>query len=132
MSVNVELQRSLFDKLSADLSYAVYMVGAVPDNFDLKHVVIGLTTPIDWSTDGYTGFETTVTINSWDSDYESRGLGETMQMMDDIYDSLNRAQFSVTGYNNVAVDYEFGEPMIDPNGITGHGVQRFRIFLRKT
>jgi hypothetical protein len=52
--------------------------------------------------------------------------------MGDIYDSLHRASLTVTGYDVVGIDQELSETFIDADGLTRHGVQRFRIFARQS
>ena len=125
------LQIGLFTKLDADLTAPVYSDGAVPDNTDDLYVVIGNDTHIEWDTDGQTGFESTVTVHVWDTD-DSGLYGPCKQMQGDIYDSLHRsASLSVTGYDVVGVDQELMETFIDADGLTRHGIQRFRIIARK-
>lgn len=130
MSARNELQEAIYDKLDADLSVSVIAAGNVPDSTVDQYVVIGLGPDIPWDTDGLLGFEFTVTIHTWDTTAGNRSFVPLNNIMGEISDSLNRAELTVMGYNVIGVDYEFGEPFVDPDGLTRHGVQRFRVYLR--
>jgi hypothetical protein len=126
----VEVQKAIFAKLTAAPSITTYSQGAVPQNALGLYAVIGNDTLIEWDTDGRTGFDITVTIHSWDSRSGNRGLLGVKALMGSIYAKLHRQALTVTGSTVIGVDQEFAESFIDTDGITAHGVQRFRIILR--
>lgn len=128
MSIEAELQSTIYSALDTALSVSVYSNGAVPDNTAASYVVIGDDTHIEWDTDGTTGFESTITIHSWDNASTSRGLDAVKVLMGNIYDTLHRQTLSVTGYVFTGCDFEFSETFIENDGLTRHGVQRFRIY----
>jgi len=131
MSWEWELQVAIYTKLTADITPLVYSDGGVPDNVESLYVVIGNDTAIEWDTDGSTGFESTVTIHTWDTG-SSGSYKLCKELMGNIYDSLHRASLTVTGYDVVGIDQELSESFIDADGLTRHGVQRFRIFARQS
>jgi hypothetical protein len=131
MSILVALQIAVQNKLSGGLSVPVYSASNVPDNAAGVYVTIGNDTHIPWDTDGNTGWESTITIHSWDTTTK-RSYGPVKQAMGYITGLLHRQTVILSGYNNVAIDEEFSETFIDSDGLTRHGVQRFRVLSRKT
>lgn len=131
MSADWELQKAVYSALDAALSVGVYSLGGVPQKLESLYVVIGNTTLIPHDTDGLTGFEVTIVIDSWDSDDTSEGFGKLKPLMGEIYTALNRVNLAVAGYNVLDCFFEFQNSMLDPDGVTTHGVQRFRAILAK-
>lgn len=126
MSAELEIQKAVFTRLNNALSVPVY--DAVPDNAVAPYVVIGDDTLIEFDSDLLNGFEATVTIHTW-SVY--RGRFEVKQLMGLIYNALHRAELNVQGYNLVGCDCEFSETFLESDGVTRHGIQRFRILIRE-
>ena len=130
MSAEAALQTAIYSALSGGQSVPVYAQGSVPDNAESRYIVIGNDTLIEWDTDGRTGFEATITIHTWDSTAENRSYLPLKGIMGDIYNLLHRAELSITGYNTIGIDFEFSETYLDPDGLTRHGIQRFRVYMR--
>jgi hypothetical protein len=126
MSAELEIQKAIFTRLNTALSVAVY--DDVPDNAIAPYVVIGDDTLLEFDSDFGIGFEATITVHSW-SKY--RGRAEVKGLMGLIYDALHRAEFTVQGYNLLGCDCEFSETFLESDGVTRHGVQRFRILIRE-
>jgi hypothetical protein len=126
MSAELEIQKAVFNRLNTSLNVPVY--DNVPDNAQAPYVVIGDDTLTEYDTFGELGFEATVTIHSW-SVY--RGRKQVKEIMGSIYDALHRAELTVTGYNLIGCDCEFSETFLESDGVTRHGVQRFRILIRE-
>tara|TARA_R110000824_G_scaffold183072_1_gene364088 strand:+ start:2889 stop:3275 length:387 start_codon:yes stop_codon:yes gene_type:complete len=125
MSAEWEVQEAIFAKLGNDLSVPVY--DFVPqENTPNNYVTIGSDTLLPYNTDGNKGFEATLIIHSWDV---SNGRKDLKLLQGEIYDSLDRAELVITGYNSVGIDFEFSDSTLDPDGATYHGVQRFRILI---
>ena len=72
------------------------------------------------------GNEITINIHVW-SQY--KGSKETKQIMDKIHDLLHNSNLNVTGHNLINLRFEFSDIMRDPDGITRHGVMRFRAII---
>lgn len=119
------LQGAIYTRLSTG-TRTVY--DEVPDTATLPYIVIGNDTIVADNTDSYVGFEATVTIHTW-SDFN--GYKEIKTMQDEIYNLLNRHELVITGYNTINCIQEYSEPFLDPDGITRHGVQRFRVLFNQ-
>jgi hypothetical protein len=126
MSASFEIQKSIFTVLNNGLVVPVY--DNVPDNALMPYVVIGDDTLIDFDTDGKTGFEVTVTIHAW-SNY--RGRAQVKGLLGEIYFLLHRKDYVIIGYTLIGSDCEFEETILESDGVTRHGIQRFRLFLIK-
>lgn len=125
MSAEWEVQAAIFARLELDLSVPVY--DFVPQkNAPSNYATIGADTLLPFSMDGRKGFEGTLVIHSWNV---SNGRKNTKLLQGEIYDSLDRAELTITGYNPIGIDFEFSETNLDPDGTTYHGVQRFRIII---
>jgi hypothetical protein len=137
MNAELEIQKAIYDALSNDYALGQIVTGvydSVPQALDAGNdsafpfVTVGDDTAIDWDTDTSVGKEATVTIHSW-SRY--RGRAEVKQIQGAIYEALHLSQLNVVGYTTVLCLSEFSESMVDPDGLTRHGVQRFRIIIDK-
>ena len=125
MSAEWEVQEAIFAKLGIDLSVPVY--DFVPqENAPNNYVTIGADTLVPFNTDDRKGFEATLIIHSW---YVANGRRPLKLLQGEIYDSLDRAELTITGYNSVGIDFEFSDTTLDPDGATYHGGQRFRILI---
>jgi len=125
------LQKAIYDKLTASTSLMALVSGVfdhVPPKQAMPYIMIGDDTAIDWDTDNSTGFEATCTIHVW-SDY--RGMAQAKNIMGKIYSLMHRQTLAMTGYNVVDVCCEFEEAGVDPDGLTRHGVMRFRVVTDK-
>lgn len=126
----IELQRAIYAKLNADLSVPVYdhvpQADDPSDDSDYPHVVIGEEDFNAWDTDLTVGYDVTITIHVWS---RKRGRTETKQIQQQIYNSLNRATLTVTGYDFISIDFTFADSAMEPDTLTRHGVIRFRCLL---
>lgn len=132
MNAEWEVQKAIFAKLDTDLAVPVF--DFVPQqNPPPTYVTIGEDTLLPFNTDGIKGFEGTLIIHSWDSPRggDSGGDGRKLikLLQGEIYDSLDRAELVITGYDPIGIDFEFSQTSLDPDGITYHGVQRFRLLI---
>ena len=92
------------------------------------YCVIGNDTSAPWDTDGTRGAEITVTLHFWS---RTEGFKQVKALMDQAYGLLNRAALTKTGYAVIDCLFEFSDTMHDPDGITKHGVQRYRLTIRE-
>lgn len=116
------IQRAIYGQLNGVISVPVY--DFVPQDTAYPYVTIGDDTAVAWDTFTETGLEATLTIHTWTRD---RGRKATKDIQKEIYDILHRATFGVSGGDMVGIDFEFSETLLDPDGHTHHGIQRFRI-----
>ncbi len=95
----------------------------MPQDSAFPYVVIGedVTGPFDSKTED--GMEHRLTLHTWS---RRRGLKETKEIMAAISAALDGQALSVSGHALVLLGQEFGATFLDPDGLTRHGVQRFR------
>lgn len=146
MSAELEIQKAVYGALIADAGLAMVLAGNMEDDelpavYDhvpqakdsgsdmlFPYVVIGDDTALDWDTDTSVGKEATITIHSW-SRY--RGRLEIKQIQGEIYRVLHLSNLMIEGYDLVLCFSEYSECLLDPDGLTRHGVQRFRLIIDK-
>ena len=109
-------------------SGAASIVDHVPQSSSYPYVVIGEATARDFDCKSSDGMEQTLTIHTW-SRY--RGLKETKQIMAEIVNALDQANLSIVGHSLVLLRFEFSATFLDPDGLTRHGVQRFRAITQQ-
>ena len=130
------LQQSVDTALRADATLIALLAdGAdgiydgVPQDSVFPYVVIGDDTVRPFDTMTEDGAEVTLTIHTWDSpdaDGDPVGAKITKQIMAAIENALDQASISVTGHTLTLLRHEFSQVLNDPDGLTRHGVQRFR------
>ena len=127
------LQTTLYSTLANDNTLTSTLGAGVYDEVlegaSYPFVSLGEETAVDYSTKDTDGGETTINIHIW-SQY--KGAKETKQIMDRIHDLLHDSNLSVTGFNLINLRYEFSDIMRDPDGVTRHGVMRFRAIILGT
>jgi len=131
MSINqFALQTAIYTKLSTDNNLTSTLGASVfddiPEETPYPYVQLGEDTAIDYSTKDQTGSEVTVNIDVW-SRY--RGSLQAKNIMDRVHTLLHDSSLSVTGSNFINMRFEFSDIIRDPDGITRHGVMRFRAIM---
>ncbi|HKJ73635.1 MAG TPA: DUF3168 domain-containing protein [Alphaproteobacteria bacterium] len=124
------LQKAVFDALtgSADLMAMVSGVyDHVPADTAFPYVTIGETTVADWSSKTFDGQEHSLTLHVWS---RARGRKETKEIFGLVYAALNGAPLSVAGQQLVDLRFDFAQTLLDTDGLTFHGVQRYRAVTR--
>jgi hypothetical protein len=124
MSTEWEVQKAVYNAIKAAMPATVPVLDNVPDNQAAPYVSIGDGTDIEWDTDDSYGRETTITVHTWSS---YRGMKEVKELMFLIKTALHNVSLVVTGEKLVLCFWEFSETMLDSDGLTRHGVQRFRL-----
>lgn len=122
------LQQAIYSELSGAgitgvSGSAVGVYDDVPEGSAYPYIVIGEETSNNVSTKGRDAHEHTLTIHVW-SQY--RGRKEIKTIMQDIYSNLHDNDISVSGASLVNLKQEFETTMMETDGITRHGVIRFR------
>lgn len=121
------LQTAIYSALSGDsnltstLSCGVY--DDTPEESAFPYIVIGEDTTTDYSTKDVDGGATTMTVHVW-SQY--KGSKETKNIIDRVHTLLHDSALSQSGFNLVNMRYEFSDIIRDPDGVTRHGIIRFR------
>ena len=124
---SIQLQKTIFDVLNGD-SNLTSTLGAtvydyVPDSSSFPYVKLGEETAIDNGTKTLQGNEHTLVIHSF-SRY--RGSKQIKEIMSRIYALLHESSLSVSGASLVNLRFEFSDVIKENDGLTSHGLQRFR------
>ncbi len=123
------LQKAIFAALSADAGIKA-LIGDPPRIFDhvppqsiFPYLAIGETSSRPFDVKTNEGMEQTLTLHSW-SRY--RGLKEIKDIMAAVVTAVDRQALSLAGHTLVLLRFELGTTFLDSDGLTRHGVQRFR------
>ena len=122
------LQKKIYELLTANLTYSVYDIAAIPQNTQPPYIAIGDVSATNDSTKTYWGVEVTVTIHMW-SKYE--GLKEINDMMDAVTQTLvSKNNISLEGgFTAVGCLLDMVQTIPDPAG--RHGILRFRFYIKE-
>lgn len=150
MGVNLAIQKAVYELLIADATLATLLApsdiegsptrpavydfapqaAASEDDSKFPYVTIGEDTAAEFDTDDIDGQETTLTLHAWS---RQRGRKEVKQILDALYAALHDAALTVEGSHALFCYWEFSEALpVDDDGITQHGVTRFRIVTQQS
>ena len=123
------LQKTIFDALDGDStlqSLVTDVFDFVPENTAFPYVKVGEETSVDNGTKTLQGNEHTLVIHTF-SIY--RGSKETKEIMSRIYALLHESSLTITGASLVNLRFEFSDIIKENDGLTTHGLQRFRAMV---
>ena len=123
------VQAGIYTTLTNDVPLMALITGVydiVPKEQLFPFITIGDVTQTDDSTKGVAGMDLTVTIHTWD---QSDSRYRLKQIMGEVYRILHDTSYVVAGMNLINSRFEFSDVFKDPDGITTHGVQRFKIIV---
>ena len=122
-----ELQKAIYSALSGSVTgidgASVSVYDDVPEGTAYPYVVIGEETSANDGTKDIDAVEYTLTLHVW-SQY--RGRREIKEIMQSVYDLLHDAAITVAGASLANIRQEFSTTLMENDGITRHGVMRFR------
>lgn len=121
-----ELQKTIYAALDGNNALSAVVSGVyddVPEGANYPYVIVGEHTSNNFGSKTLDGLEYTLTIHIW-SQY--RGRKEVKEIAEIIYDALHDSSLSVSGASLVNLRQEFETTLLDSDGITRHGVMRFR------
>ncbi len=126
------LQKSIYEKLTEDSELLALISGVfdhVVEGAQMPYVVIGDIQSRDWSSKSTSGSQMLTTLHVF-----SRGYGrkQASLIMDRIYELLHKGTLTLEGFALVAMRFEFGDVLLEADGITYHGLLRFRAFMEET
>jgi len=127
---SVTLQTTVYNALLASNPLTTKLGGNniydfVPENTAFPYVKIGDQTMVDDGTKTKKGTDFTLIIHTF-SRY--RGSKEIKEIMSLVYDVLHESSLSVSGAMN-NMRFEFSDIIKENDGLTTHGMQRFRVFV---
>ena len=124
-----ELQKTVYTALvnasltSASGSAITGVFDDLPEGTNYPYVVIGDDTATNISAKDKDIHEHTLNIHIW-SQY--RGRRDIKEIMGQIYTALNDISYSVSGALGINLKHEFDTTIVEGDGITRHGIMRFR------
>lgn len=121
-----ELQKTIFNALSGNSALTNLITGVfddVPENQEYPYVVVGEETSLNIGCKTKDALEHTLTIHSYSRE---RGRKQVKQIMSAIYEVLHESNLSVSGASLINLRNEFETVLLETDGITRHGVLRFR------
>jgi hypothetical protein len=132
----LELQKAIYQALDNDLDLRS-MIGlnrifdTVPQAQVFPFITIGEAdvTPFDSHTQN--GFEGTFNVHVWTrhSSLGARGRAQTHEIMGEVYRIIHGASLTVTGFRVIVLRYDFSNIVEQTDGLTYHGVTRFKFMM---
>jgi hypothetical protein len=137
MSVQIQTAIAIIAALKADVALSALLTTYaaspavfthVPQDLESYPYVVLYDAGMDSEdNDSYLGFEGTINIHSWS---DARDMAVIGNIQKSIYDVLHLAELTMTGYVVPEIHQEFSTILRDPDGITLHGVQRYKILIK--
>ena len=134
--MNTVIQQTIYNALIGDGLLMAAVTGVydhVPQPGDAEspaefpYITIGGDAVQPWDTDSSLGAEGRITVNVWS---RQRGRKECKAILDLVRAVLHYKNLTVTGGGAfVFCLLEYAETFRDPDGLTVHGVSRYRIVL---
>lgn len=127
-SASWSLQQAVYGVLAADAPLAALLGGAriyddVPQAAPYPHISLGQTSSNDWGTGTEDGEEHILTLHVWS---QAGGRGEAQRIMGAIRTALHTASLTLAGHALVSLRQQFSDVRRDPDGVTIHGLVRYR------
>jgi len=98
----------------------------VPQDAAFPYVLVGEPVGVDHDTDDTLGWDAEVTIHQWS---RFRGFGEVERIQRETDEALNRAEPVVVDARIVTLHRVSVDGVLDPDGLTRHGIHRFRAIV---
>lgn len=128
-----ELQKSIYSTLVAanitDVDGAAIsgVFDDVEEDTAYPYITIGEETAIDAGTKTKDAHEHTLTLHIW-SRYRG-GRKEVKEIMEQVFSALHNNDITVSGASLVNIRHEFEQTLVEADGITRHGIMRFRVVV---
>jgi len=121
-----EIYSAIYTRLDSQLTRPVF--DHVPENENnFPFVRLDPLVLDENGTDTETGFTGTIQVITYSRYKGSKNVSEIMQ---ECYDALHRYAISDTaGYSFSTIHLEFSNILLNDDGLTRHGVQRFRVIF---
>lgn len=131
MSFELAVQSAIYTALINHSPLMSLATGGVLDDVeqdkaDFPYVTIGEAQHNDWSTNTESGHAVTCVIHTWS---RQPGRREIKLIQGAIYDALHRATLTDSGAEFIDCLFVMSESFLDPDGITRHGVQQFKLLI---
>jgi hypothetical protein len=126
---SLTLQQAIYGALVASPTLGAAVYDAAPQAAAFPHIEIGSGIVLDWSAATLRGEEHRVDVHVW-SRY--RGMKELKTLMAAVKARLHEQTLTLTSNALVDLRYSDESAMIDADGLTRHGIIRFRALTSKT
>jgi len=123
MTATAPIFAAVYAALVANPAIGAGVYDAVPQDAAYPHIEIDGGRAYDWSAALMRGEDIVVEIHVW-SRY--RGYKEARELMGKVKDRLHEVSLSVTGATLVDIRFQDSEIFTDADGVTRHGIIRFR------
>ena len=126
------LQQALYARLQADpglkalLGDPVRAYDYVPPDPVFPYLTLGEMEARDHGAKGYPASTQLVTLHVWS---RQRGSREVKQALSALRECLHDASFSISGLGLARCQEEFAATLTDPDGLTEHGIARYRMVV---
>jgi len=127
-SASWQLQHAVYTALSESGALTALLGGSriydvVPHAAAYPFITMGQTSSTDWGTGIEDGEEHIMTLHVWSS---YGGRSEAQVIMGSIRDTLHTARLSLSGHNLINLRQQFSDIRREPDGVTIHGLLRYR------
>jgi len=127
-SASWQLQQAVYSALTSNAALTALLGGVriyddVPHAAAYPFVTMGQTSTTDWGTSTEDGEEHIMTLHVWSS---YGGRSEAQSIMGALRDTLHTARLSLGGHNLVNLRQQFSDIRREADGITIHGLVRYR------
>ncbi|MFQ5535172.1 MAG: DUF3168 domain-containing protein [Sphingomonadales bacterium] len=126
-----ELQKAIFDALNTNVPLAAKVTGVfdmVPTGTAFPYVTMGDAKAKDWSSKTFNGQEHNFSIDVWSQD---AGRMDTKEIMALVYGAIHDQPLVVSNNELVNLRHTDSEDKIEDDGITHHGILRFRAVTKE-
>ncbi len=128
MSTSAEgaLKAAVYTALTGSAGLMAVVTGVfdfVPEGQAAPYVEIGEVVSVPFDTKNSDGQEHTITLHAW-SEYQ--GYKQAQDILALMYEALHNQPITVTGHQLILCQFDFSTVLKDPDGVTHHGVMRFR------
>lgn len=126
------LQKAIYNALSGNLTdagTAVPVTDHVTEGQAKPYVEVGEISTDDWGTSDTDGTEHVAEIHVYTGD---RGRSYARSILRQVHDLLHHQALTVEGNQHVLTRFESSQTERDSDGLTYHGVSRFRVLLNYT
>ena len=128
-NTELEVQTAIYNTLSGDATLAALVTGIydhVPQETTYPYVVIADMMMEEFDTQTWDGALMTLNVHVWS---RKRGRKECMTIFGHLRRLLHDQDLVVSGHCHVLCQRDYSEVFLDPDGVTRHGVMRFRILV---
>lgn len=118
-----DVQKAFYDALVPALSPVPVLDNAGP-NQTFPYLTIGEFIAGQTDTLNEQAVDMAVTVHVWSRE---PGMKQCQDLMRIAKDTLDRQRFTGTGFQWVDTVWEYGQTLREPDGVTRHGILRFRV-----